>query len=441
MSVLRAGIFTFVLSVVAAVPRASLGASFDLRGFVKDFCIVQDPPGVKVEEGVTPLGGEVSTPTTVANNVRVRLDASARLSSWLEAGVAYNLIPRFQNDAAASYNELAYRSDLSTYRVDDLRPSLAPREPDDDDNLLLLQNLDRLLVTIHAPAFDVYAGRQAIAWGSSKAVSPTDILAPFLFTEIDTEDRVGVDAVRVRVPTGALGELDAGYVAGKDARWKESAAFVRGKSYLYDTDVSLLAILFRENALLGVDATRALGGAGVWCEAAVAGPTEEGSILFEGGTYARATLGADYSLHNATYLFLEYHYNGAGTGETSDYSHEATTPAYTDGAVYLLGRHYLIPGISYPASLIVTLGGSLLVNLDDGSLLVAPTAEYNVVENVYIAAGAFVGFGKRPRVSSTTATAVTTPTAGFFAGDTPLDLESEFGAYPDVYFFSVRYYF
>jgi hypothetical protein len=439
MSILRAGIFTFVLSVVAAVPCASLGASFDLRGFIKDFFIVQDPPAVSVEDGTTPFDGDVSTPTTVANNVRVRLDASARLSGRFEADVAYNLIPRVQNDAAASYNELVYRSGLSVYRIDDLRPSLAPREPGADDDLLLLQNLDRLLVTIHAPAFDVYVGRQAIAWGSSKAVSPTDILAPFLFTEIDTEDRIGVDAVRVRAPTGALGELDFGYAAGKDARWKQSAAFLRGKGYLYDTDVSLLAILFRENALLGIDATRAVGGAGVWCEAAVAGPAEEGSILFEQGTYTRVTVGADYSLHNATYLFLEYHYNGAGTGETSDYSYEATTPAYTDGAVYLLGRHYLIPGFSYPASLILTVGGSLLANLDDGSLLAAPTAEYNVMENVYLAAGAFVGFGKQPRLSSTTATPVTT--SGLFAGEPPLDFASEFGAYPDLYFVSARYYF
>jgi len=439
VSIVRAGIFTLVLYLVVAVPNASLGASFDLRGFAKNFFIVQDSPAVSAEAGTTPLGGDINTPTTVADNVRVRLDASARLSSRVEADVAYNLIPRVQNDAAASYNELAYRSNLSMYRIDDLRPSLAPREPGADDNLLLLQNLDRLLVTIHAPAFDVYVGRQAIAWGSSKAVSPTDILAPFLFTEIDTEDRIGVDAVRVRAPTGALGEIDAGYVAGKDARWKESAAFLRGKSYLYNTDVSLLAILFRENALVGVDATRAVGGAGVWCEAALAGSTEEGSILFEGSTYTRVTVGADYSLHNATYLFLEYHYNGAGTGETSDYRYNATTPAYTDGAVYLLGRHYLIPGVSYPATPLITLGGSLLTNLNDGSVLAAPTVEYNIMENVYLAAGAFVGFGKQPRLSSTTATAVTT--SGLFAGEPPLDFASEFGAYPDVYFFSARYYF
>jgi hypothetical protein len=83
-------------------------------------------------------------------------------------------------------------------------------------------------------------------------------------------------------------------------------------------------------------------------------------------------------------------------------------------------------------------GGSLLANLNDGSVLAAPTVEYNVMENVYLATGAFVGFGKQPLLS---ATAVTTPTAGFFAGEAPLDLASEFGAYPDVYFFSARYYF
>jgi len=87
----------------------------------------------------------------------------------------------------------------------------------------VLQNLDRLYATVAAPHFDLYVGRQAIAWGSARAVNPTDIIAPFLYTEIDTEDRVGVDAARLRIPAGALGEIDAAYVGGEDLEWGQSA--------------------------------------------------------------------------------------------------------------------------------------------------------------------------------------------------------------------------
>jgi hypothetical protein len=98
--------------------------------------------------------------------------------------------------------------------------------------------------------------------------------------------------------------------------------------------------------------------------------------------------------------------------------------------VYLLGRHFLAAGATWPVTLIFNVGGSVLVNLDDGSLLLSPTVEYNLLENVYLAAGAFVGFGDEP-----------VSTAGNTSSPAAIDVESEFGSYSDVYYLSARYYF
>ncbi|MBN2105171.1 bifunctional alpha,alpha-trehalose-phosphate synthase (UDP-forming)/trehalose-phosphatase [bacterium] len=54
----------------------------------------------------------------------------------------------------------------------------------------------------------VYCGRQDIVWGSARTVNPMDVIAPFSFGSLDTEDRRGVDAIRLRIPVGCMGEID-----------------------------------------------------------------------------------------------------------------------------------------------------------------------------------------------------------------------------------------
>jgi hypothetical protein len=429
--------FVGIILLVAIAPRPAAAATFTVTGYVKDFFVVQDPSDITVPDALftSSTRSEVKPATATANNVRARVNIAVGVNEWLGLEGAYSLVPRLQDDEAAAYGAELASQVTPLYRIDDLRASLSPVRPDAGDHFVVLQNLDRLYATVSGPWFDLYLGRQAIAWGAARAVNPTDVIAPYLYTEIDTEHRIGVDAARLRVPVGALGEVDAGYVAGADAEWKHSAAFLRGKSYAAGIDYSVLAMMFRENVLVGADMTFPIKGAGAWIEAAVVGIDREGeSPLSSNDTYTRVTTGLDYSLHNATYLFIEYHYNDAGERSPDDYAVVAGTPAYTEGGVYLLGRHYLIPGISWPVTPLWNLGGSTLINLNDGSFLLAPTLEFNATQNLYLSAGAFAGFGEQPRLSG-----LSTVVAG--AALTFLEFESEFGAYGDVYFVSARYYF
>lgn len=406
-------------------------ARVNVRGYVKDFFVVQDYPTLA---GGPVLPSDVVIDLTgIADNVRCRVNLSSRLSGWLSADVSYNIVPRFQNEDAAR----ALSAPLTTagsvfetpsiYRVDDLRSTLAPPVPSKNDRAIILQNLDRAFLTVSAPWFDLYVGRQAIAWGSAHAVNPTDIIAPFLYTEIDTEDRIGVDAVRLRAPTGALGEVDMGYVMGRHAEWKNSAAYVRVKTFVAGSDAAATVMRVHDRlTMLGFDVTRPLAGAGVWTEAAWSTADGRGAASPH-DDYWRVSTGFDYSFPNALYVFLEYHYNGPGAADPSDYDRALAGPAYTDGADYLLGRHYLIPGASYPMTPLVTVSGNVLLDMSDGSSLFAPLVEYNVLENVYLSAGAFVGAGAAPVLRATPGLTVAP--------------RSEFGAYPDTYYLSARYYF
>jgi hypothetical protein len=386
--------------------------AIDISGFVKNFFIVQKIPQYKSMPGATepPPGGQA----LIANNLRTRVDVSGSPSPWMDVFLSYNFVPRLQDDDFASINDFIQEGGSTTYRVADLEPFLYPSDPDSTDNFVILQNLDRAYVAFAAPSFDLYLGRQAVAWGSARSVNPTDVIAPFLYTEFDTENRSGVDAARLRVPTGALGEADVGYVAGEDFRDEYSAYYGRTKHYLWNTDMSLLLMRFRTNWLAGVDVTRAIGGTGFWFEGAYVHNSDASrsqapaaGTKYDIAGYTRISTGVDYSLGGGTYLYLEYHFNGAGGSDPDDYRFLAGTSAYIDGAVYLFGQHYVIPGIMWP---------------------------------FYIAAAAFVALGAAPTWDPVPGG---DPVVGNGVILDPFSTQfaSEFGAYPDTYYIEVRYYY
>ena len=430
--------------MLAPALTPAIAPSVEIDGFVKNFFVVQQIPQYQTQPG-GPQAPDAAT--LVANNLRTRMNVVADPTGWMTAALSYNFVPRVQDDDFATLNEFINTGIRTTYRAADLDAFLYPGDPGSDDNFVILQNLDRAYVAFAAPRFDFLLGRQAVAFGVARSVNPTDVVAPFLFTEIDTEDRIGVDAARLRIPTGALGEIDVGYIAGDSFKESESAWYARVRMYVANTDIVLTAMRFRLAGLAGIDVTRAIGGAGFWLEAAlvrnhdgVRADSPVAGTKYDDKYYGRLSTGMDYSLGGGSYLFAEYHFNGPGSNDTSDYRFLYGTPAYTDGAVYLLGKHYVIPGISWPATPLLSVTVSVLWNLSDGSALLAPVVEYNWRENVYLSAGAFAGLGAAPTYDPVPGS---TPVIGPGLLLDPLSTEfaSEFGAYPDTSYASIRYYY
>ncbi len=396
-------------SCICAMEKPVLG------GYYKSHFIVYSLPSFKSDayDSDSPPLGSVSN--------RLRFGLGWRLSSTVRFDCAYDFAPRVQDQllfyASTSLVPLSARG----YRLTDLDTRLYPAEDEDVASFAVFQNLDRLLITVHSDLADFYVGRQAISFGSARVVNPIDVIAPYSYATLDTEDRLGVDALRVRKPLGFMGEIDAGYVFGDDGDFSESAAFLRTRFYLARTDVALLAVAFRENLMLGFDLARSVGGAGVWLEAAHVFVNAFGDDTDSFRDYLRVSVGVDYNLGANTYGFIEYHLNQAGSDDAEDYLDRMGHPAYTEGAVYLVGRHYLAPGFSRQITPLLNLSFQLLCNVTDPSGYLAPCVEYNLAEDVYLAGGAYLSLGKSP--------------------ETSYCLRSEFGTYPDTYYSSFRVYF
>jgi hypothetical protein len=423
----KAGIVCLLSPLVlcaAGAGAADSGPPVSFNGYVKSFFTVFSFSDRQA------AWFEIDQNALASVNNRLRLKFGTSPVEGLRFDAAYELVATVQDPDLDTLRVFGPRPGADGYRVVDFRSRLYPKPGEPGGSFGLSHNLDRLSLTWKLPAADITLGRQVIAWGSARLVNPTDVLIPFSFNELDKEERRGIDAVRVRVPLGAMSELDAGWVPGPDFRLSRGAAFLRGRFSLWNTDLSLLLMDFRRHLLLGLDLARSLGGAGVWLEAAYVVPEAfRGGSEFTEPDYFRLSAGADHQLGGKTYAFVEYHFNGAGKRRGPEYADALNTSAYLDGSVYLFGRHYLGAGLSRQVTPLLPLTALFLWNLNDGSATALVTGEYNIAENVYLSAGAHVGGGTGPEL-----VAGIPPPPG-------LGIRSEFGLYPELFFVSFRIYF
>ena len=354
---------------------------------------------------------------------RLRLNLSYTPAETLSFDIAYDFTPRIQDTSLFNESVFAVAIPSSRYRFADISSRIYPSDKELIGNMGIYHNLDRAIIHYSTDFADISIGRDAIAWGSARIINPTDVVAPFSFDQLDTEDRVGVDAIRIRIPIGVLGEIDTGYVIGEKFDYDKSALFLRTQLNAVETDFSISLIQFQRNLLAGIDITRGIGGAGFWLEAAYVFTEPFMDVNSAYDNYLRSSIGLDYSFNGKLFTFIEYHFNGAGTVIPDDYIDNLNQPAYMQGGVYLFGVHYLSPGISYQLTPLINIGSQVLFNLSDMSATFIPQLSYNVAEDLHLSIGGLLSIGKSP------------------IDDELFVLQSEFGSYPNLFFSSFQLYF
>ena len=399
----------WAMVILSTIALANDG--LQISGYYKNFSTGLDSP---LPDG--PIIGAVTN--------RLRLNCGYAPTDFLSFDLSYNFALRIQDSSLFSEPPIAAATNSLRYRVADFDSAIYPGKNDPVGSFGLFQNLDRASIAYSTDFADITIGRQAIAWGSARVVNPTDVIAPYTYNELDTEDRIGVDAIRVRIPIGVLGEFDTSYVFGENLAFEKSAFFLRSQLNAVETDFSISVLGFREHLMTGFDMARGIGGAGFWLEAAYVYANVFDNENGESKNYLRASIGLDYSFGGVAYGFIEYHFSGAGAQVPEDYLANLTQPAYTDGAVYLMGRRYFVPGLTYQITPLISLSGVVLSNIFDPSVFPSLQIEYNFAQDIYLSAGGFIGIGKRPETER----------------EEP-QFRSEFGGYPTLFFSSFRIYF
>lgn len=290
-----------------------------------------------------------------------------------------------------------------------------------DERTRVSHDLDRLAVTAYTSLGDVTVGRQAITWGSSLLFPVADLWARFSPYELDTEEKPGVDAVRVLAYPAPGVEVDAVVAdrgarddvsAGVRATWTSGAADLWGGA----------GRLWNEAMVLG-GATWIFDTTKLRAEAVVPRDLDAGRWLDP-----RMTLGFDW-VGSRWLLTAEYHFNGLGAPDPRSYAGRLASESFARGESYFLGRHYLGGSVSWTADAQerVRVTATALTNLGDPSGALLPGVSWDLGASARLTLGGLLTAGDEP---------------AFLLGGLPdVRLRSEYGTYGSLGYGLISIYF
>jgi len=241
--------------------------------------------------------------------------------------------------------------------------------------------IDRLYIDWNYNEFQLTAGRQRIAWGTSWVWNPIDIFNPLSVLDFDYEERPAVDALRLQYYTGAISKVEFAF---KPAKEKENI-IVSGllSINMWDYDFNLIG---------GVKNERWLGGAG-WA-GDISGAGFRGEVLISEGRKVASpfsnisfgsddinysfVLSGDYTFPNSFYIHTEVLYNNIGVEAlTAQFQQEALNLGLLTAARWSLYQEF-----AYDFHPLVRGTVFSLFNPEDKSFVIVPSASYSVITNL-----------------------------------------------------------
>lgn len=267
-------------------------------------------------------------------------------------------------------------------------------------NRVVAHDLDRLYIRWISDWTELTVGRQTIHWGSGLIWTPTDLFSGFSPTEIDQDEKPGVDVVRLTGTPTHLTSLD--FIAepldegsgpyGYNA--DDSSLALRGSTHIQEYDIAILGGRVAGDKVVGGDFSGYLGNAGLRGEFLFTGVQEDHER-----DYTRALLSIDYAFGHPwnAYAALEYFYNGLGTDNPDEYlprfRTESVQKAFRRGNAFNLGRQYLGTILRTNPSSLWSMQAVTLLNLDDRSARECITLTRSVSDNIDLLFGANIGLG------------------------------------------------
>lgn len=288
----------------------------------------------------------------------------------------------------------------------------------DDERLDVRHDVDRLALTVYTDLADVTVGRQAITWGVATLFSVADLWSSFSPFELDTEEKPGIDAVRVLSYPGEGLELDA--VVAARGRTEDWSAGARLTASLASADVYGALGKFWNEVIAVAGATWLGERDRLRLEVALPWDLDDDEL-----DLPRVTVGWDRPGVRLT-VGVEYHYNGIGASEPEGYLAVLQGEPFARGESYFLGRHYVggVAAWTLDAEERLRLTTTALVNVEDGSASVTPVLTYDLGQSARVSLGTLTTAGEVPDLSA----------------PVPV-LRSEYGTYGNLFFTRLSVYF
>ena len=257
--------------------------------------------------------------------------------------------------------------------------------------------LDRLSLGYATPQWVVRVGRQALTWGSGLVFRPMDLFDPFSPIATDTEYKPGVDMLYIQRLFADGSDLQLVVVprpplAGEAPSSDASSVALHYQKTLLGQRTTWLVARDHGDWVGGFGVNGPLKGA-TWNLEIVPTALQAEGVRVSGLANisdALAVMG-----RNAT-VFAEYFHNGFGV--LGDVAYADLPPGLADrlarGQVFNIRQDYLAGGMTVELNPLVSIGPTVIVDLDDGSLFLLATGTFSLSDNLILIAGAQAPVGR-----------------------------------------------
>ncbi len=351
----------------------------DFSGYVKTLNFLTQTSGFTPELVDSPLAIRKEKVNVFNSLERFRLqlrtDVPLRENSRLLLKLDYDHQPDFGTFVSTGDFRIAKRQSEERQFLD-LSQTLI-----EADHVFYEHRLYRASLAYESKGFDLEIGRQLIPWGVGYFFTPTDLCNPFSATQIELEERDGVDAVNLTLKN--LSGLKTQLIYTPPGKQLHPQRFLaRISRDVRGYEVGVLGGRVKRDHAIGFDLQGNLKGSAV-----------RGELLFQEAElekdFVKFTINADYNFPHNVYGLIEYHFNSQGRRDPDDYQLDRLIR----GEIRDLGREYLAGMLGYDLTDLIRFEFRVISNLHDGSFYLRPELQYELTSNLLLTAGSQLFLG------------------------------------------------
>lgn len=296
----------------------------------------------------------------------------------------------------------------------------------DQENLRLQNSTDWIFAELRVGALTFTVGRQPITFGRGSLFHTNDLVSTFSLTEVDRLFKPGADGIRMDwsmgdrqnlVVLGTLGDYSDALGASGDG----STALIQYKKGGILGEFAVLGGYVRGDAVLSLDGTTSMLGFDLYGELTTTVTTELSldTPSVQDDIFVKALVGASLRPVNKLTITPEIFYGGNGASSASDYLPVLTSQRFQIGDQTTVGRYYAALSNLWEVTPLTSLTWGMMANLSDPSALWYGFLQQSISDDTSAQLGVYAPIGRLP-ISSSDAI--------------PLQMQSEFGAYPYFFF-------
>lgn len=292
----------------------------------------------------------------------------------------------------AQFNKFVDYSDLVTY--DDGYLDLTWKISNDNSNVLYT-NLDRLNMKWTFEKLELTIGRQRINWGTNLIWNPNDIFNAFNYFDFNYIERPGSDAILLEYYTGDFSsiqlagklnyrqELNDSLILTKKLSLTAAALFKFNK---WNYDFQFFGGMMQTDITAGLGWSGNIGGAGFTGEASWFRDIEDFS---DTSGIIIASISGNYIFKNQLMLNMSIIYNSNGSTDLAYQTSSGLMGSFSTMFSSSLNVKNLTPSrfdifaqLSYPATPLINVSLSAMLNPYDKSAYIGPSTTFNLSDNI-----------------------------------------------------------